>query len=121
MQISEPIEGFSIGNVIEVVLTQEDVRYTQASRDSYPINLTVFKWISSEPLTTRQQSLDASHVQLLATTGGHAVLRSVSSSLIGLDQGTYLLVPSTFDPDCECLFHLVLHSGTSDPILRELQ
>ena len=121
LNVTEDKGEGTLGNCLELVLVQLDVRYRQIDRDYFPVNFVVFRWIGNTPLASRQHMLTQREVLPLASTGAHTALRSIACTLLGLERGQYLVVPSTFEAGCECPFHMVVHSGTSKPELVELE
>ena len=111
--------------MVYTALSQEDVRYSRAERQYFPINIFIFKWISPEPLTKRVVSLSPDEIdsERSSTSGDYRDVRTVSCPLLGVEPGQYLIVCSTFEPDCECDFRLQIDTGTEDltPIFYELE
>eukprot|EP00658_Telonema_sp_P-2_P075430 TRINITY_DN6497_c0_g1_i2.p1 TRINITY_DN6497_c0_g1~~TRINITY_DN6497_c0_g1_i2.p1 ORF type:complete len:288 (+),score=40.16 TRINITY_DN6497_c0_g1_i2:415-1278(+) len=84
-----------------LVLTQEDVRYSQAHRKEYSIAFTVYRTSDGQ----RMRSLHSPGVDTGISTGSHTNRRAVSCDLSNIEPGQYIIIPSTFRPGEECSFY----------------
>eukprot|EP00658_Telonema_sp_P-2_P074634 TRINITY_DN6390_c0_g1_i1.p1 TRINITY_DN6390_c0_g1~~TRINITY_DN6390_c0_g1_i1.p1 ORF type:complete len:849 (-),score=150.64 TRINITY_DN6390_c0_g1_i1:322-2868(-) len=119
LSVFEESENPQVATTVSVVLIQEDVRYKRISRPHYPISIMCFKSLSTRTFLRRQLSLSQAEVQPLTSSGAHLDTRSVTVTLVGLEPGEYLLVPSTYHPGAESDFSLVLH--VSDVVSADRQ
>merc|ERR1712166_953325 len=96
-----------MGN-LQVVLTQEDIRWTQPRGGLeqtwalFQINLKMISNHASDPAfgSTRLESYIEGAI--IETSGVYVANRAVALMTFNVEPGTYVLIPSTLDPNNEC-------------------
>lgn len=93
---------------LQVVLTQEDIRWTQPrgvlqqTRSLFPINLKMICNHASDPAFGSSRLESYLEEAVIETTGVYVANRAVAFMAFNMEPGTYVLIPSTFDSNKEC-------------------
>ena len=101
LEIPEPPEpGMAFSG--SLTLTQEDVRYTRATRELFSIGFELWTPMEggrTKPYTSLKTKFDS---------GPYAPMRGVTISLNGITPGKYVMVPTTYDAGETCKFFITL-------------